>query len=549
MTERDPHALSGSSPGEAPSPASSTAPIEAPPPATMRLLGLRLRVWAACLSGALVSVAAIWWIAGTQISLRSDPATLLAWLLGAGTLGIVVGIGCAMWLDHGIVVHLRGLTRGFASGRVQELRGLPAASGWGELSELTEWAAVLITRQRVASRAAGDLEQLEAAIARTVERLETWRSTERWEPLPVAEGAGAAIARELNDTFARVAELGEQNLEAARRVRAELVSAAGEARESAAQAERGFVEATALLTTVRELQRLGQELRHALDQRAEPAATPVVVAAPVLPSVSERLARYRASVESAIDELLLSSNASAEHLGAAVRRVQEVAAQVQVVSQRATLVALHAVTLESRLPRDDRREDLAHDLRLLTSEVRTASEQAEALAIGVAHEAQLAEENVRTARERVGTELARPEPEIVEAATPAPAVAAAPVESAPLSDHAIRLLERVREMIQDATQKGERLSANGERASRSADRLIRRLEEESRELEGLMVRLSPAGSDEREAAMESLVEPHPAPAELRLLDTETEAVEPPVPAASNGVDDDEEEVTVREERP
>ena len=78
---------------------------------------------------------------------------------------------------------------------------------------------------------------------------------------------------------------------------------------------------------------------------------------------------------------------------------------------------------------------------------------------------------------------------------------------------------------------------------------MRRLDEESRELEGLMVRLSPVGSDEREAAMASF-EP-PAPAELRLLDAEAEAVEPPTAAAPNAAEDegDDLEIPAREERP
>lgn len=499
----------------------------------MRLLGLRLRVWAACLSGTLVSVAALWWIAGTQITVRSDPASLLAWLLGAGTLGIVVGIGCAMWLDHGIVVHLRGLTRGFASGRVQELRGLPAASGWGELSELTEWAAVLITRQRVASRAAGDLEQLEQSLARAVERLEAWRANERWEALPATGGHGATLVRELNDTFARVGELSEQNLEAARRVRAELVSAAGEARESAAQAERGFVEATALLTTVRELQRLAQELRQALVARAAETSLPAASDA-----ATERAAVWRAAVEPAVQELAASSDASVEHLGATLRRVQDIAAQVQVVSQRATLVALQAVAIESRLPREDRRsEELSQELRLLTAEVRTAAEHADRLAAEVERESRVAGDRVRSARERVDREMGAT---VEEPAAPAPPAAA----PAPLSENVLRLLERVREMIQDATQKGERLSANGERASRSAERLIRRLEEESRELEGLMVRLSPASVPAPEPESGTAAEPA-APAELKLLE--------PAPAAAAvgpGADEaDDVELGAREERP
>ena len=47
-----------------------------------------------------------------------------------------------------------------------------------------------------------------------------------------------------------------------------LSAAIADAQESATQAERGFVEATAMLTTVRELQRLSGELQNALDQLA-----------------------------------------------------------------------------------------------------------------------------------------------------------------------------------------------------------------------------------------------------------------------------------------
>ena len=506
MTLRDPNASSG-----------------APPPTSEAALGLRLRVWLACISGALVSALGLWWVAGTQLTPHPDPPLLLGWLAGIGGLGLVVALGFALWLDHGIVVHLRGLTRGLASGRVQELRGLPSASGWGELSELTEWAQVLITRQRLSNRAAEDLERLEAALALALGRLDGWRATDRWEPLAPEAGRSGDLARELNDTFSRLAERNEQNLEAARRVRAELTGSVGDARDSAAQAERGFVEATALLTTVRELQRLGQELRQALVARGAPEPG----------TADERVLRYRASVEAALEELIASSNASVEHLGTALRRVQEIAGQVQVVSQRATLVALHAVTLESRLPREERRgEDLSRELRLLTGEVRAAAQQADQLASDVERETRAADERMRSLRERVAPRLEPPAeafPEVVPAVASAEKAAAVPDPAAQapvLSEPSLRLLERVREMIQDATQKGERLSAAGERASRTAERLLRRLEDEARDVEGLMVRLAPAGELPAESAHELDDDSMTTPGDLRLLETEADPASP-----------------------
>ena len=68
-----------------------------------------------------------------------------------------------------------------------------------------------------------------------------------------------------------------------------------------------------------------------------------------------------------------------------------------------------------------------------------------------------------------------------------------------------RLSERVREMIQDATAKGERLSAAGERSSRAAESLLRSLETETREMEGLVARLVPV--------TEQLAEGSPGPAD------------------------------------
>jgi hypothetical protein len=310
-------------------------------------------------------------------------------------------------------------------------------------------------------------------------------------------------------------------------------------------------------------------MRQTLALRAsEP--TPMSTAAAPAPAAlgaaaDERIARYRESVESAIGELVLSSNESILHLGAALRRVQEIASQVQIVSQRATLVALHAVALESRLPREDRRgEDLSRDLRLLTSEVRVASQHADSLAEEVERETHAADERMREVRERVASQLEPPVGEPIDVDVPeSEAVVAIPVPSPVLheaaaaksesADTAARLLERVREMIQDATQKGERLSSGGERASRTAERLLRRLEEEVRELEGLMVRLAPAGAEALVAdpAGEGF-EPHPAPAELRLIEEEetpSESASESAPGAEPEEESGDVELDAREERP
>jgi hypothetical protein len=121
--------------------------------------------------------------------------------------------------------------------------------------------------------------------------------------------------------------------------------------------------------------------------------------------------------------------------------------------------------------------ELSEEMKRLATEVRNATERTTRLSHDVEGEVASAVERMREVRQRVAERLEEiPLPALGEPSRPA---------------ERSRLLERVREMIQDAGQKGERLSAAGESVSRAAERLVRRLEEEVRELEGMVVRLSP----------------------------------------------------------
>jgi methyl-accepting chemotaxis protein len=260
-------------------------------------------------------------------------------------------------------------------------------------------------------------------------------------------------------------------------------------------------------------------------------------------------------VSIALQELIETSDTSVEHLGAALLRVQEIAGQVQLVSNRATLVALHAVTLEARLPREQRGgEELSHELRQLTADVRGASQRADELAAEVERNTRAAGERMRRLRDAVAVQIEAPP------APPAPAVApAASSERARMAaaEPVARLLERVREMIQDATQKGERLSAAGERASRAAERLLRRLEDQTRDLEGLMVRLTPGGELPDPALVGQEETESRMAARLRLLEaageTAAEAAdtpaEPGASATEAPADSESNDAEAREELP
>src|SRR5262249_19298332 len=132
-----------------------------------------------------------------------------------------------------------------------------------------------------------------------------------------------------------------------------------------------------------------------------------------------------------------------------------------------------------------------------------ASDRTTALSREIEGEVASAIARMRGVRQRVAEKLE----EIPTSHAPAPTRASEPA----------RLLERVKEMVQDAAQKGERMSAAGERVSRAAERLVRRLEGEVQELAGILVRLSPPG-------------PPPQPAE-----TAKATDQPPSPAPPGGV--------------
>jgi methyl-accepting chemotaxis protein len=429
-----------------------------------------LRIWFGCLGGALVAAAGMWWV----IAGNADPTGVVdlplfvLWVSAVSSAGILIGIALALWLDRGIIGHLNGLAGSLASGRVSDLRALPAGSGWGVLSQITQQIQALLTHHRQAARAAEELSVVRAQLAMMRESLDRWVETERWGGLRVKPGALAPMVDTLDRGLRHLDEVRDENREAVLQVGAAVGSALTDARETAAEAERGFVEATSLLTTVRELQRLGGELEQSMTTLVSGAKTPD----------AEALGPWRDATRAAIQELLESSSGSVEHLGRGLLRVQEISDQVHLVANRATLIALNAALTGSRLGRPEAEmAELSEEMKRLAAEVRSATERTTRLSQDVEGEVASAVERMRGVRQRVAERLEE---------IPLPAVA-----ETPRVGERSRLLERVREMIQDAGQKGERLSAAGESVSRAAERLVRRLEEEVRELEGMVVRLSP----------------------------------------------------------
>jgi hypothetical protein len=463
---------------------------------------LKLRLWLACLSGGLVAAAGT--LGMLRLSSPVDP-DLFVWLGSVALASVMIGVLLALWIDHHVVGHLHGLLLGLRSNRVAELRGLPAGSGWGELSELGDAVQDTLEKRQREARALGDLERVREQLEILFASIEYWQRTERWERPALPDGDVSAVGELLAHALQRRAAVDEQNREAARQVAGELGAVIAEAREAATQAERGFIEATALQTTVRELHRLSGELASTL--RRPPSAAS---AAPA-PDANAELRQLR--VREVLEGLVAASFASVESLGRGLMRVDDVSDQVQRLANRATLIAIQALAGTSDPV------TFGDDLKALAREVRDATDRTQRFAHDIGVAVDEADARMREAREHA---LARLEEGLSEASEPS----APPAPASPVGPDARRLLERVLEMVQDASAKGERVSTASERASSVAERLARRLDGNASDAEALVVRLAPVG--------EPIADPRtlgaPAP-DLRLVDDVlTELTETPAEA-------------------
>src|SRR5439155_21700817 len=170
---------------------------------------------------------------------------------------------------------------------------------------------------------------------------------------PVAGGGPlGALAERLEQRLSGDAQARAERREAAKAAVTSLDAALDDAQQSAESAERGFVEVTALMTGLRELERLTSELTAASGRRPTPAG--------------EGRGEVMAA---AIDDLVRGSGESVDHLAAGLGRVQEIVDQVQRLANRATVIALNVVVEGGATVA------LAEDLRGLAREVRAATDR------------------------------------------------------------------------------------------------------------------------------------------------------------------------------
>src|SRR5262245_18450729 len=426
------------------------APPPAPSPQPRPRIGpgLKLRLWLACLSGGLVAAAGTLWMLATPSLSPADPA-VYGWLAGVTCACLIIGVLLALWIDHHVVGHLHGLLLALPSNRGAQLRGLPAGSGWGELSELGDAIQDTLEKRQREARALHDLDRVRQQLEILFEGIEHWQRTERWERPSLPEGEVSAVGELLAHALQRRASVDEQNREAARQVASELAAVISEAREAAAQAERGFIEATALQTTVRELHRLAGELATSLHRPpgSAPAAAPAPAPAERTPEPPEPAAPP-AGVREVLEELVGASFASVDSLGRGLMRVQDVSEQVQRLANRATLIAIQTLAGTSDPA------TFSDELKVLAREVRDATDRTQRFAHEIEQAVAEADARMREARERApaGFEAAGPGPARAAAVAPAPAPSmAAPEAVPPIGADVRRLLERVLEMVQDAS--------------------------------------------------------------------------------------------------
>lgn len=442
--------------------------------------GLRLRLWIGTLGGPLIAVAGSAWVLWPYFEpqARVEAGPLVAQLSVVLAASLIVGIVLAAWLDYGIVTRLRSLAQGMVEGLMLERPGRPTHTGWGEITVVSRGVEALLARQRQLAWSLDEFERLKREIADARQAIERWALTERWQAPPAEEGILRSLLEPLDRGLARQREVSEQNQEAGHQMLADLKTCLVQARESAEHAEHGFVEATAALTTANELHRLAGELQQLLAERPADREAP-----------SRSVQAWRSAATAAIEELVTGASESVEHLAAGFLRMQEIGEQVHLLSNRATLIALHTLLTGSR-PDETAApsEDLHAELKQLALEVRSSTSRVAELSTDLEREIRIATERMRGIRERVMSRLEQ----IPEVAEPAPAS---------LADDVRRPLERLREMAQDSARKSERVTRSTEHASRAAQDVLRKLEEEGSDLEGLIVRLTPPSDGDALAPM------------------------------------------------
>jgi hypothetical protein len=420
------------------------------------------------------------------------------WIAFAGA-GLVVAVLVWLWLRHSLVSPLRALVNALESGRGADPRTVRSVGPWGELSGLSDAVQSTLLRQRRLERDLEELAALRACVGQLAAGVEAW--TERDER-PAAFGAAAPAdgvpeaARPLVAGLRRALErLDERAAEAhavAGLVRETIDDARQRGEAVTGGTERQFVEATSLLTVLRELRRWAGELAPALESLRAAASARVG-------EDGAGGARWTHLLDEAIEGGTLPLQAaerSAQRLSTSAEDVLFLAETARLARIEAAVAAL-AGTPEAA-PFVDALETFGRDTRAL----RERMSELERATLG----------ELAAAREELAGLHARLRAEAREMAvvTQHPGLAGAPLvpRGVDPAAGARRSLDRVHEMVTEALARGEKLVQQAERTSSEALRAGEGVRVALDELDGFRARLEPpaplppAGEPDLEGAAE-----------------------------------------------
>ena len=427
-------------------------------------------------------------------------ASFLPWAawrwVGLAAAGLLTALLVWLWLRHALVAPMRALLEALESGRPPETRAIQGVGAWGELAGLSDAVHESLARRRRLELELEELSALRFCVGRLASGVEAWIDDDA-RPAFAREGGLAATDDGLPDAvqplvlqLRRALEQLDARASEARAVAALVRDSVDEARERGEAvtggAERQFVEATSLLTVLRELRRWAGELAPALDALRTAAAARVgedgaggarwthlldeALEGGAVPLEAVERAAQRLSVSSE-DVLFLAESARLARIEAAVAALAGSPEAATFVDALETF-GRETVALRERM--------LALE-RATREELEAARAEAEGLA---AH--------VRTA----ARELAD--------VTRHPGLAGAPLVPRGV-DPAVgakRSLDRVHEMVSEALARGEKLVQQAERTSTEALRAGEGMRVALDEIDGLRTRLEPPSPPPPPAAEE-----------------------------------------------
>lgn len=406
------------------------------------------------------------------------------WIAFAGV-GLVVALLVWLWLRHSMVAPLRSLVLALESGRGADPRTLRAVGPWGELSGLSDAVQSTLLRQRRLERDLEELAALRACVGQLAAGVEAW--VERDER-PAAFAAPPSdspadgmpeVARPLVAGLRRALERLEARAGEARAVAGLVRETIDEARlrgeDVTGGAERQFVEATSLLTVLRELRRWAGELGPALDALRAAASARVG-------EDGAGGARWTHLLDEAIEGGTLplqTAERSAQRLSTSAEDVLFLAETARLARIEAAVATLAGTPEAAAFV--DALESFGRDTRAVRERMgeleRTTSEELAA-----------AREELASLHARL-----RAEARDMSMVTQHPGLAGAPLVPRGI-DPAVgarRSLDRVHEMVAEALARGEKLVQQAERTSSEALRAGEGVRVALDELDGFRARLEP----------------------------------------------------------